>query len=103
MCDHAEREAAMVIIEGTPIPGVTTKVGSCDPCLLPLIQALNDAGFYTVASCCGHTRRPGRITLADGRELFLVADFEAATELSLLIPGDINDRPDIGDRPEETP
>lgn len=62
----------------------------CDPCLAPLIRALNRGGLRTVASCCGHGHRPGRISLADGRELFLVANYKAATELDRFYPTDIN-------------
>lgn len=87
MCDHSpNREAAMVTIK----PGV-----HCDPCLVPLIRALNDSDelptvtsqrfgteLATIASCCGHGTWPGRITLADGRELFVLPDQEAAGRLS---------------------
>lgn len=68
-----ERLAAMV-----PIRGVR---GECDPCLLPMVQALVDAGMPTIASCCGHGRVLGRVTLADGRELLIAPDFETATRL----------------------
>lgn len=75
MCDHANREAAMTVIarddNGTP-------TAWCDPCLAPLIEALNAGGIPTVASCCGHDGRgsdglqtdaPGWIVLSDGRTL----------------------------------
>lgn len=66
MCEYApNREAAMTIIE----PG---KVW-CDPCIAPLVKALNAAGLETVASCCGHNALPGRITLRSG-ETLIVAD-----------------------------
>jgi hypothetical protein len=72
MCDHEHREAAMVTIardeSGTPTVW-------CDPCLAPLIQALNNGGLPTVASCCGHGHRPGTVALRDGRHL-LVADWD---------------------------
>lgn len=44
----------------------------CDPCLAPLVMALNGAGLRTLASCCGHEHAPSRVTLADGRTVFLV-------------------------------
>lgn len=66
MCDHSpNREAAMVVVA----PGVW-----CDPCLVPIVAALNAGGVQTVASCCGHGRRPGNIALADGRYLILQDD-----------------------------
>jgi hypothetical protein len=64
MCDFSKREQAMVTIR----PGV-----HCDPCLVPLVRALYENGFPTVASCCGHGRQPANVALADGREVF-VAD-----------------------------
>lgn len=72
MCDHENREAAMIIVSD----GVW-----CDPCLVPLVKALNEGGLPTVASCCGHGKRPGKVSLADGRELFLLPNFEAARAL----------------------
>lgn len=65
----------------------------CDPCIAPLIRALNDGGLSTVASCCGHGRTHGSVCLADGRELVIrpflpyVAgpDFGGTVE-----PGDFN-------------
>jgi hypothetical protein len=43
----------------------------CDPCLEPLVRALNEGGVPTVASCCGHGQQPGNIALADGRQLLI--------------------------------
>lgn len=75
MCEHASnpggREAAMVEAH----PGVY-----CDPCIAPLVEALNEAGISTVASCCGHGERPGKIALADGRELFILPGFDSARQ-----------------------
>lgn len=65
MCDHANREAAMVVIS----EGVW-----CDPCLEPLVRALNGGGLQTLASCCGHGRRPGSVALADGRWLMVASE-----------------------------
>jgi len=81
MCDHSNdpggREAAMVDIA----PGV-----HCDPCIAALVKALHESdlptvpskhnpdGIRTVASCCGHGKRPGNIVLADGRVLVIHPD-----------------------------
>lgn len=62
-----------------------------DPCIAPLVQALNDAGIATVASCCGHGHRPGNIALADGRELIVAADYETARAVDAAFP-DIHGR-----------
>jgi len=66
------------------------KTAKVDACIAPLIQALNDAGIETVASCCGHGQRPGNIALAGGRELFIVPDYETARELDKKFLCDIH-------------
>lgn len=81
MCDHTPRETAMVVLD----PGTPERHGRdgvwCDPCLAPLIRALNDGGVRTVASCCGHGAVPGSIILADGRWLMILPDHGAAGAL----------------------
>jgi hypothetical protein len=68
------REAAMVTLERNS-RGVATVW--CDPCIAPLVKALNDGGLPTVASCCGHGTTPGWIALRDDRTL-LLTDFDTA-------------------------
>jgi hypothetical protein len=103
MCDHSAdpggREAAMV----EAYPGVW-----CDPCIAPIVRALNEsdllavpsrlnpAGVRTVASCCGHGKRPGRVSLADGRELLIVPDTASAGRLLRAFA----DQPSVPERPE---
>jgi hypothetical protein len=68
MCDHTNdpggREAAMTVVvrdeSGTP-------TAWCDPCIAPVVAALNAGGVRTVASCCGHGKNDPSIALADGR------------------------------------
>ena len=85
MCDHSpNREAAMVVI-AEPAPDTRRGVVWCDPCLAPLVRALNEGGINTVASCCGHGRRPGNIALADGRELVIARDFDEGRRLDRLL------------------
>jgi hypothetical protein len=73
MCDHSNREAAMVVLyrDETGKPTVW-----CDPCLAPLIKALNKGGIGTLASCCGHDEpgRLGSVILADDRVLHILPD-----------------------------
>ena len=77
MCDHANREVAMVVID----PGTPERRGRdgiwCDPCLEPLIRALNAAGVATAASCCGHGHYPGWVMLRDGRDIVIYPDHES--------------------------
>lgn len=82
MCDAPNREDAMVVLERAP-DGTPTIW--CDPCIATIVDALNHRGIRTVASCCGHRRRPGSIALADGREV-LVVTHEQARELDALWP-----------------
>lgn len=80
MCDHENREAAMVVLD----PGTPERHGRdgvwCDPCLVPLVKALNDGGVRTVASCCGHGAKDGSICLTDGRVLRIYPDLDAFME-----------------------
>jgi len=66
----------MTVIERN-IDGIPTVW--CDPCIAPLVKALNDGGLRTVASCCGHGSKAGRISLADGGGL-IVTDYAGASE-----------------------
>jgi hypothetical protein len=62
------------------------KTAKVDSCIAPIVQALNDAGIKTIASCCGHNNRPGNIILDDGRELFIVPNYEFARKLDSKLP-----------------
>jgi len=46
-------------------------VKKIDKCIAPIVRALNEAGIYTVTSCCGHGKGDGNIHLYDGRELII--------------------------------
>lgn len=58
---------------------------SIDSCIALIVSALNHHGIRTVASCCGHGKRPGNIVLEDGRELFITKDFKESRKLDKLI------------------
>jgi hypothetical protein len=60
------------------IAGRTVKV---DYCLATLLALLNSAGMPTVASCCGHGKTPGRISLEDGRELIISPDMATTQKM----------------------
>lgn len=68
MCD---RDLPDIVID----PGTPERRGRdgvwCDPCIEPIVRALNEGGLRTVASCCGHGERPGRITLSDDTDLYV--------------------------------
>jgi len=66
------------------------KTFEVDDDIAALVHALNTAGIATVASCSGHGMRPGRISLADGRELFVLPSYEIAQWFDTQFPRDIN-------------
>ena len=55
------KEEVTVLIDGQDV--------QVDACIAPIVAALNDIGMPTVASCCGHGIRTGRIVLRSGVEL----------------------------------
>ena len=62
----------------------------CDPCIAPLVQALNDAGLRTIASCCGHGHRPPTVGLANGQWIVIARDEAERRRIDVLFPVDIN-------------
>ena len=58
---------------------------SVDPCISSLVQVLNDSGFKTLASCCGHGHRPGSIVLDDNREFFIASDYEEGRKIDNIL------------------
>lgn len=81
MCDHEEREAAMVVLQRRNEGRISKPAIWCDPCLAPLIKALNDGGLPTVA-----------VMLADGRTL-LVLDGDWDPRLADLIHSQVGCKP----------
>lgn len=66
------------------------KTFEVDDEIASIVHALNAAGISTVASCSGHGMRPGRISLADGRELFVLPSYEIGQWFETQFPRDIN-------------
>lgn len=69
----------------------------CDPEIVDLVAALNDAGIGTVASCSGHGEKPGNIALADGRELIIASSYEEARRVEHLAQPPSGDAEDVRD------
>lgn len=61
-------------------------VKDIDFCIADIVRALNDAGVVTVASCCGHSKRPGNIALSDGREVIIAPNYETSRLIDSLFP-----------------
>ena len=75
------------------------KMIGVDRCIAQVVEALLEADIQTVASCCGHGNRPGRISLIDGRELIIVKDAAEAEHVCRGYP-DIHGSPRIVSQPE---
>lgn len=62
------------------------KLSTIDSCIAPIVQALNDAGVETIASCCGHGNYCGVISLKDGREIMIARNYEEARLMERVHP-----------------
>lgn len=80
MCQHGEFE---LVKSGRQVVQV-------DRCISRLVAVLNEHGFRTVASCCGHGHRPGCIAFADGRELVIARNWAESRQIERLFPLDIH-------------
>lgn len=47
------------------------KLAKIDSCIAQIVKALEQGGIRMRASCCGHGKGPGSITLEDGRVLLI--------------------------------
>ena len=88
MCD--EHSSVLVEIPTASERGEHGRQRGIDGCIAPLIDALNQGGVATVASCCGHNKRPGSIVLADGRELRIFRTFDPDRLLLQDIPSELD-------------
>ena len=78
MCEHGDT----IVLS---LPGREQHGGvDIDRCLAPIVQALNAAGIYTLACCCGHGAAMGSIALRDGRELMIAPTWHAARRFERL-------------------
>lgn len=95
MCNQHSTTSVLVAKPGQREP---IHVG-VDDCIAPLVALLNQFGYPTAASCCGHNRRPGTIALRDGRELIITRGYDEARSIDAFIDTDIH--PAAGDTPTE--
>ena len=70
-CSHCGEQRVLMRFPGG------TRDQAIDPCLVPLVKALNDAGILTAATCCHHGAGMGNIWLEDGRVLAVFPDWDA--------------------------
>ena len=74
-CDGPDGEVTYANQVLMPLDG---RVPCIDFCIHKLVAALNVGSLSTrtTMSCCGHEEMPGRVALADGRELMIFPDRE---------------------------
>ena len=68
---------------GVWLKGVN-RIAAVDRCLVDLVKTLCNAGFTTIASCCGHGKRPGNIVLKDGREIIICPNWQTARTIDKI-------------------
>ena len=100
MCD--DHSGVLVEIETASKRGPDGNKRAIDACLAPLVKVLNDNGFGTKASCCGHGHRPGTIILTDGRELHIMPDYETGRFVDSMFDKTSYGEP-VAATPEDTP
>jgi len=66
-------------------------IGGIDADIKPIVNALNNAGIKTIASCCGHTFQPSRISVVHNgvEKEILFCTYDQAQVIGKLFP-DIN-------------
>jgi hypothetical protein len=64
---------------------VRLKIVDIDKCIYDIVKALNDAGIFTVASCCGHGKQLGSIILENNREM-RVMTFAQGRKVDKMFP-----------------
>ena len=68
-CDRCDECGGKETYANQALLPLNGRVRSIDWCIHHIVAALNAGGVETVACCCGHGEREGRIDLADGRVL----------------------------------
>lgn len=68
-CDRCDGPGGIKTFSNQVCMPINGKVQCVDWCIHQIVAALNAGGVETIASCCGHKRAPGIISLADGRVL----------------------------------
>jgi len=76
-----------------PVTLADGKQGWCDPEIKDVVQALNDIGLQTIASCSGHGHRPSTIALVDGREILILRNYAEARQVGRLFHGINGEKP----------
>lgn len=70
-CDRCDACGGEKTYENQALLPINGKVRCIDWCIHHIVAALNAGGVETIACCCGHGKKDGRIDLADGRVLII--------------------------------
>ena len=70
-CEYCDRPGGAKTYRNQALMPIDGRVRCIDRCISHIVAALNAGGVRTVASCCGHKKTKGVITLADGRVLII--------------------------------
>ena len=73
-CDRCDMPGGVKTYANQVSMPLNGKVQCIDYCIHRIVAALNAGGTLTVASCCGHEKMPGIISLEDGRVLVIFED-----------------------------
>lgn len=84
-CQYCDEPGGRKTYDNQVAMPINGKVQSIDYCIHHIVAALNTGNIPTVASCCGHRKWKGVITLADGRVLIVQPETETHDELNQLL------------------
>ena len=67
---------------------INGKLTAIDSCIFGLVKMLNDNGYKTIASCCGHGKQPETIIFMDNEveKEMRIMTFEQARKVDKLFP-----------------
>lgn len=88
MCEHGDTVTLDLLIPAhlSHTGEARRKPCQIDRCISELVTALNNAGITTIASCCGHGKRPGSIILHNEQELIISSGREMTKKLEEGFP-----------------
>ena len=72
-CDKCDGPGGVKTYANQAVLPLNGRAVCIDWCIHHIVTALNAAGIRTVACCCGHGLKPGRIDLEDGRVLTITS------------------------------
>ena len=84
-CSHCDSPGGEVTLRNQVSMPINGRVQCIDYCIHRIVAALNAGGVNTLASCCGHGRMKGLISLEDGRDLVIQSRTDSLEELAACV------------------